>query len=367
MKFAKSIAGKFSVLYKFRFKLVLLIAVVWTIIDTLYILIRFKWLHISSRYYFFEYREPWAVGIREIVVLFMSFFIGYVLVFNFKRNSRDIPLWLNFVTKTALLVLLIFVMNFFIHISYSIFLSGLSPSYALGDFTRDAFNTYWILEKLPSWLLIFFVTQLIIEITEKYSPGIFIDIFFGKYVHPRIERRIVMFIDLKDSTPIAEKLGSKEYFRFIRDFIYFNSIALIEYGGRIYQYVGDEIVVSWPYSLRNTRRCMDALIEARKLLQKNGGQFRRRYGIVPEFRVGIHASEVTVGEIGVIKKDLAMSGDTMNTTARIRSACSELNEKFIVSKDFMDAIDLKEWQAVSLGEVDLKGKANSLELFALKI
>jgi adenylate cyclase len=89
--------------------------------------------------------------------------------------------------------------------------------------------------------------------------------------------------------------------------------------------------------------------------------------VVPEFRVGIHAGDVTVGEIGVIKKDLAMSGDTMNTTARIRSACSELNQKFIVSKDFMDAADLKEWQSESLGLIDLKGKSNGVELFALKI
>lgn len=367
MKLSRSIAGGFSVLNKFRFKLVLLIATVWTVLDTLYILIRFKWLHISSRYYFFEYREPWAVVLREASVFIMSFLIGYVLVFRFKRNSRNVPLWVNFVTKTGLLVLLTFAMNFLIHISYSMFLSGLGPLYALRDFYKDAFNTYWILEKLPSWFLIFFVTQLLIEITEKYSPGIFIDIFFGKYVHPRIEKRIVMFMDLKDSTPIAEKLGSKDYFRFIRDFIYFLSTALIEYGGRIYQYVGDEIVVSWPYSERNTKRCMDALIEARKQLQKNGERFRRKYGIVPEFRVGIHAGEVTVGEIGVIKKDLAMSGDTMNTTARIRSACSELNQKFIVSKDFMDGIDLKKWQAESLGLVDLKGKANGIELFALKI
>jgi adenylate cyclase len=305
--------------------------------------------------------------LREVAVFVMSFMIGYVLVFNFKRNARNLPLWVNFIAKTTLLVLIIFVMNFLIHLTYSILISGLGPVYALNDFVRDAFNTYWILEKLPSWLLIFFVTQLLVEITEKYSPGIFIDIFFGKYVHPKIEKRIVMFIDLKDSTPIAEKLGSKEYFRFIRDFIYFISTALIEYGGRIYQYVGDEIVVSWPYSLRNTKRCMDALIEARKLLQKNSGRFRRRYGIIPEFRVGIHAGEVTVGEIGVIKKDLAMSGDTMNTTARIRSACSELNQKFIVSKDFMDAVDLKEWQVESLGVIDLKGKTNGVELFALKI
>jgi adenylate cyclase len=367
MKLFKSIANRLSVVNKYRYKLILLIAAIWVIIDSLYILIRFRLLKIPTKYYFFEYNEPWALVLREVIVFFMSAVIGYVLVFNFKRNSRNLPLWMNFIGKTALLILLAFLMNFIIHFTYSILLSHLSPGFALKDFSQDAFNTYWILEKIPNWVLVFFVTQLLIEVIEKYSPGIFIDVFFGKYVHPQIEKRIVMFIDLKDSTPIAEKLGHKEYFRFIRDFIYFISTALIEYGGRIYQYVGDEVVVSWPYNLRNTKRCMDSLIEARKQLQKNGGRFRRKYGIVPEFRVGIHTGEVTVGEIGVIKKDLAMSGDTMNTTARIRSACSELNQKFIVSKDFMDAVDLKEWQAESLGVVDLKGKANGVELFALKI
>ena len=112
---------------------------------------------------------------------------------------------------------------------------------------------------------------------------------------------------------------------------------------------------------------MAAIIEARKNLQKNGEEFRRNFGIIPEFRVGIHMGDVTVGEIGVIKKDLAMSGDTMNTTARIRSACNELNQKFIMSKDFMDSSDLKQWQGESLGIVDLKGKANGIELFSLKV
>jgi adenylate cyclase len=352
---------------RFRFKLILLIAATWTVVDTAYILLRFRLLDIPSKYYFFEYNEWHAILLRAIIIFFMSGVMGYVLVFNFKRNARNLPLWINFIAKTGLLVMIAFVMNFFIHFTYSIFISKLSPLIALNSFAADAFGTYWIVEKMPSWLLIFFVTQLLIEITEKYSPGIFLDIFFGKYVHPVMEKRIVMFIDLKDSTPIAEKLGHRDNFRFIRDFIYYISTALIEYGGRIYQYVGDEIVVSWPYSKRNTRRCMEALIEARKLMQKNSERFRRKYGLAPEFRVGIHVGEVTVGEIGVIKKDLAMSGDTMNTTARIRSACSELNQKFIVSKDFVDAVNLKDWQAESLGVVDLKGKTNGVELFALKI
>lgn len=126
------------------------------------------------------------------------------------------------------------------------------------------------------------------------------------------------------------------YFSFIRDFIYQISTALLEYEGRIYQYVGDEIVVSWPAKRRNYENRIRALIAARKNIEKNGDLFRREYGFLPEFKVGVHYGQVTIGEIGVIKKDLAMSGDAMNTTARIRNACTELNQKFIVSKEFLE-------------------------------
>jgi adenylate cyclase len=215
--------------------------------------------------------------------------------------------------------------------------------------------------------VLFVITQLYIEINDKYSPGVFFDIMAGKYLKPKIENRIVMFLDLTDSTPIAEKLGHEKYFIFIRDFIFHISMGLIEHGGIIYQYVGDEIVVSWLYNKKNARNSLRAVIEARKNIQKNSESFRRRFGIIPDFRVGIHVGDVTVGEIGVIKRDLAMSGDTMNTTARIRSACNELNQKFIVSKDFVDCGELKTWQTESLGMVELKGKASELELFSLKI
>ena len=216
-------------------------------------------------------------------------------------------------------------------------------------------------------MIIFFITQLILIINEKYSPGVFMDILLGRYLHPKIEKRIVMFMDLKDSTPIAEKLGHAVYFEFIRDFIYRVSQAVIEFDGTIYQYVGDEVVCSWKFAPHNARKCLDTVIEARKNIQKKSVYFRSKYGIVPDFRVGIHVGEVTVGEIGVIKKDLAMSGDTMNTTARIRSACNELNHHFIVSKAFVENINLEKWQTESLGIVELKGKGSGIELFTLKI
>ncbi len=191
-------------------------------------------------------------------------------------------------------------------------------------------------------MILFVLTQLIIEVNEKYAPGVFMDILLGKYIEPKIEKRIVMFIDLKDSTPIAEKLGHQQYFKFIREFIYQVSNALNRTWRRYLPIRGRRgCSIMDVIEKHNTRRCMAALIEARKNLQKTGEKFRRNFNVIPEFRVGIHFGDVTVGEIGVIKKDIAMSGDTMNTTARIRSACSELNQKYIVSISFKDTVDLK--------------------------
>jgi len=348
----------FSFVSRYRFKLILYISIFWTLLDVVIVLTRPE-----PTYYSFAS----AIALRSSLVFFMSLGIGYLLVFKLKRLFRNRSLGVSFLFRSGILFFAAYIVNYIIHAANIFFILHLNIGEALERYGRDAFHPTWLAQKILYWMVLFVLTQLIIEVNEKYAPGVFMDILLGKYIEPKIERRIVMFMDLKDSTPIAEKLGHQQYFKFIREFIYQISNALIEHGGGIYQYVGDEVVVSWLFEKKNTRQCMEALIEARKNLQKKGEHFRRRFGIIPEFRVGIHLGDVTVGEIGVIKKDIAMSGDTMNTTARIRSACSELNQKYIVSKDFKENVDLKEWQTESLGIVELKGKNHGIELFSLKI
>jgi adenylate cyclase len=207
---------------------------------------------------------------------------------------------------------------------------------------------------------------LLLEISEKYSPGVFLQILTGKYVNPKVEERIIMFMDMQSSTTIGEQLGSQKYFSFIRDFIYFLSIALLEFNGRIYQYVGDEVVVSWKYNETNARRTVAALVYAKRLFQRNRNYFMKRYGVVPEFKAGIHCGEITIGEIGIVKRDLVLSGDTMNTTARIKDACKEFDHLYIVSKDFLDKSEAK-YNVEHLGEVELRGKTQTVDLYALLI
>ena len=345
-----------SNLNKIRLRTVIYIALFWTAIDFVIVILRQD-----------EQVHTKSLWLREIVMFIVSLIMGYIFVYRLRKLLRHFPLWLNFLAKSFILIASAFILTFIIQFTDTYFFQNLNASEAFHEIQSYALYKNWLLLKIIYWMIIFFITQLILIINEKYSPGVFLDILAGRYINPRVEKRIVMFMDLKDSTPIAERLGHSLYFEFIRDFIYRMSQAVIEFDGTIYQYVGDEIVCSWIFAPRNTRKCLDTVIRARKNLQKKSNYFRSKYDVVPDFRVGIHIGEVTVGEIGVIKKDLAMSGDTMNTTARIRSACTELNHHSIVSKTFVENIDLKKWQTESLGVVELKGKENGLELFSLKI
>jgi adenylate cyclase len=352
---------------KHELNLIAWIAISWTIIDLLILMFRFLTNTYHPKYETTPAGSVKAILLRELNVFIFSLLVGYFLVSVLKNFLRNASPWLNLFVKTFLLIAMAIVMNFFIYFTYSLLIQQTSVSQSFHKFIVHTFEKEWMLEKLPEWVLLFILTQLAMEVNETYSKGVFLNIILGRYRQPLEEKRIIMFIDLKNSTPIAEKLGHKEYFKFIRDVIYCMSAGIAEHDGRVYQYVGDEIVAWWPSSRKNARKCVNSIIGARKILNMNTEVFKRGYDIIPEYKVGIHTGNVTVGQVGITKKDLVMSGDTINTAARIRSACTELNQKYVVSKEMIELLGMKDWQTESLGMVDLKGKNESIELFALRI
>lgn len=354
-----------SILKRYYFKTLIVIGIAWTFFDYS----RFLTLSFTGKTgeYPFTQSEHGLFLLRLIIGLLAYTGMAYLLIFPLKNKYRKYPIWLGFVLKTLVLCLLTGVyaiINFYV---IYIFVYGINPVAASRSFYHYAFETTWLLNYIESRLLLYIITLLILEINEKYSPGVFTDIFIGKYLKPKEEKRIILFIDLKDSTPTAEKLGHKKYFFYIRDFIHHISLALLEYDGLIYQYVGDEIIVSWLSNEGNKKKCIQSVIRARRIIQKESNYYRREYGMIPEYRIGVHLGLVMVGEIGIVKKDLTMSGDAMNTTARIRTMGGELNQKFIGSADFVASADLEPWQVESLGYIELKGKELQMELFAINI
>lgn len=356
-----------SAVKKHEVRIILVIALCWVVIDLCLFLFQMTAGSFAFKYADRDFNTSRALFLRELNVLFLSLIIGFLLVSVLRNFLRNSSLWVNLLVKTLLLVVAAVVMSFFIYVSYESLIHQRPVLETMNKFLKNTLQPDWFLPKMLEWLLLFLITQVALEINEKYSSGVFFDIMVGRYLLPKQKERILIFLDLKDSTAIAEKLGSNEYFMFIRDFIFCISAGIMEHNGRIYQYVGDEIVAWWPSSKINAKKVIGALLDSRKVLNKNSEHFQTAYGIMPEYKVGIHTGTVTVGQVGIAKKELVMSGDTINTAARIRTACTELNEKFLLSKEMNELVGLKTWQSESMGTVELKGKQDLPELFALRI
>jgi adenylate cyclase len=91
-----------------------------------------------------------------------------------------------------------------------------------------------------------------------------------------------------------------------------------------------------------------------------------KYGMIPEFKAGIHCGSVMAGEVGIIKRDITYSGDVLNTTSRIQGKCKEFNAEVIVSDELVSLLQLNGFYTLQLlGAIKLRGKEKDVELSTL--
>jgi adenylate cyclase len=259
----------------------------------------------------------------------IGFAVSAALVFYLKNAFRHYPLWVSVLIKMTLTFLLFILVAFIILAFYFVFSSHWKLNEYIRQFYKEVFLTRAFMIFMIDLGIMTLLTIFILEVTDKYGPGGFWSMMRGKYNKPRIENRIFIFLDINHATAIAEKLGHTKYFRLLRDFFSDITVPILANGGEIYQYVGDEVVLSWKNTPLNKQKCFKFLRNAFFLLKRREARYMRRYGVSPSFKAGIHSGEVTAGVIGIVKKDLVYSGDTLNTAARIRSKCHELDESFV--------------------------------------
>ena len=296
----------------------------------------------------------------------IGFVVSAMLVFYFKSAFRHYPFWLSVLVKMSLTFGLFILIAFIMLSMYFVFSEHKTLDEFAGNFYRNVFLTRGFMIFMFDLGVMTLLTIFIIEVIDKYGPGGFWSMMRVKYNKPRIENRIFIFLDINNATTIAEKLGHTKYFRLLRDFFAEITIPLLANGGEIYQYVGDEVVLSWKNTPLNKQRCFRFLRQSFFLLKRREPKFMKRYSVCPTFKAGIHSGEVTAGVIGIVKKDLVYSGDTLNTAARIRSKCHELDEDFVVSGDFLNEFSTPfAYKVNEIGEMEFKGKTEKEKLFSV--
>jgi adenylate cyclase len=219
---------------------------------------------------------------------------------------------------------------------------------------------------------IYTVTMIIIisfikQMNTKFGPGIILPMILGRYRRPREEERIFLFMDLKSSTSYAEKLGHLKYSEMIQNCFQDLNKVIPLYYAEIYQYVGDEVVITWLKSEGLTNlNCVKFYFAFQNKLASGKEDYESKFGLVPEFKAGLHLGKITVAEVGEYKREIAYHGDTINTAARIQKLCNPYDKKFLISGAIEEY--LKSSQTFNVEFIDatiLEGKLEKVNIYSV--
>jgi class 3 adenylate cyclase len=189
----------------------------------------------------------------------------------------------------------------------------------------------------------------------------------GRYHRPTAEERIFLFLDLEGSTTLAERLGSARYFELLRRFVDDLTDPIVASRGEIYQYAGDEVVVTWPLAEGvRAANCVRCFFWSQDAVTREAARYTRDFGTVPRFRAGLHGGMVTAGELGDLRRQIVFVGDILNTAARLEEYAKRTGLDLVVSDSLLRRLELPPGiEARRCGALELRGKEAPVAAYSL--
>jgi len=312
-------------------------------------------------YFFYPHSLTEFLEAGTISIL-IGLMVGILEEFVFKATFQSISFFSVLVARSLLYSLLTcLILSLVLSIEISSVEKISYPTAVLQYLKSPLFQRDFLFTSLFI-ILIIFISQIILLIGRAN----FFRLILGFYHQPREVSRIFVFVDLTSSTSIAEKLTNKAYSGLVKDYFSDVSDAIMMYNGEIYQYAGDEIIVAWPIR-RTNLNCIRSFFKMEEIIEKKRDRYLAKYGVVPQFKAGIHAGQVVVTSVGKQKKEIVYHGDVLNTASRIEKKCNELKQKILISADMLNYLSLEnEFIAEEKGEIELRGKANKLRLYGIR-
>jgi adenylate cyclase len=213
---------------------------------------------------------------------------------------------------------------------------------------------------------------------------------FGQYVAPELLAKIeaaphslrlggetkqvtIMFMDVRDFTPISEGLSASELVEFMNGLLSALTDEIQAELGTIDKYIGDAIMAFWNAPLdiaEHPRRACCAALRMRAALEDLNTRdvfgFRARGGERSRVKIGIglHTGTACVGNMGSQRRfNYSVMGDVVNTTSRIESITKLVGIDIVISEDTARAVP--GFAILETGSLALKGKSAPVKLYGL--
>jgi class 3 adenylate cyclase len=231
----------------------------------------------------------------------------------------------------------------------------------------------WIPDELPRIIAIGLGLSLLLgmvtETGRLIGGPLLASVVLGTYHRPVRQQLIVMFLDIANSTRLAEALGELRVHDLITRFFFDIDEPIRNYGGTVVAYVGDEVIVTWPASDDPARngRCLGCFLAIERKIARLKGAYEAEFELVPKFRAGLHAGPVIVSECGDAKRQLAYFGDTMNVAARLCDYCKTIDRRLVASTDALKLMTVPAGLDVGDGKsIAARGREERVEVHVIE-
>jgi adenylate cyclase len=231
-------------------------------------------------------------------------------------------------------------------------------------------NTNGYFHVLIIGLLLSLGINFVLILQSQVGIGSFLPILLGRYHQPKEEERIFLFLDLRSSTQMAEELGHKKYSHMIQSCFRDLSSLVIRHRGVIYQFVGDEAVITWKTKKEeNYLHGVQLFFAFRELLESRSEYYLQRFGLEPQFKGAVNAGKVMVAEVGgSIKSEIAFHGDVLNTASRLMELCNVYSQDLMISESVCSHLppNLTDLDIRMQGQIKLRGKNIRVNIFGVE-
>ncbi len=193
-------------------------------------------------------------------------------------------------------------------------------------------------------------------------------LMIGTYHRPVIEKKVIVFLDINDSTGLAERLGDMQIKALVGKFLFDISKPITDHGGEIYLYKGDGLIALWNWqeAVRGSTilRAIDAIFAN---VRREQERYQRQFGVAPTFRIGVHGGDVVVSEQGDTKRSIGIYGITINIASRMEEAAKAHHVLCAISGDVAQALSQSENRLHLIGSEKIKGISTEIPIFEYRI
>jgi len=176
----------------------------------------------------------------------------------------------------------------------------------------------------------------------------------------------IMFLDIRDFSNFCERKTPEEINKYQNEVLSFMIDIVKKNRGIVNQILGDGFMATFGAPVEDEKHTLNAVSAADEIIRQLN--VKNENGEIPRTNVGIgiHCGEVVTGNVGTEeRKQYSVTGNAVILAARLEQLNKEFNSSVIVSKDVIDNMKTEGIEFTSLGDVNVKGFANPIEVYKL--